>query len=122
MGLEQLHLPAGEPRFQKCATVRTLPVRLPLRSPNLNAHVERLIQSIQVECLDHFVILGTAHLDHLLAEYIDYHNRQRPHMSLDFATPMGRPPPTRARLIEPREIRCRERLGGVLKHNYRKAA
>jgi putative transposase len=97
-------------------------VRLPHRSPNLNAHVERLIQSIQVECLDHFVILGTRHLDHLLAEYIEYHNRERPHMSLDFATPMGRPPPARAGPVEPREIRCHERLGGVIKHYFRKAA
>jgi len=97
-------------------------VRLPHRSPNLNAHVERLIQSIQVECLDHFVILGTGHLDHLLAEYIDYHNLQRPHMSLAFATPMSRCPPARAGPVEPREIRCRGRLGGVIKHFYRKAA
>lgn len=97
-------------------------VRLPHRSPNLNAHVERLIQSIQVECLDHFVILGTRHLDHLLSEYIDYHNRERPHSSLEFATPMGRPPPAHAGAVEPREVRCIHRLGGVLKHYYRKAA
>jgi putative transposase len=97
-------------------------VRLPHRSPNLNAHVERLIQSIQVECLDHFVILGTGHLDHLLAEYIDYHNRQRPHMSLAFATPMSRCPPARAGPVEAREICCHERLGGVIKHYFRKAA
>jgi putative transposase len=97
-------------------------VRLPHRSPNLNAHVERLIQSIQAECLEHFVVLGTRHLDHLLAEYIDYHNRERPHMSLGFATPLGRPPPARAGPVDPREVRCQERLGGVLKHYYRKAA
>lgn len=97
-------------------------VRLPHRSPNLNAHVERLIQSIQVECLDHFVILGTRPLDHLLSEYIDYHNRERPHMSLAFDTPLGRPPSIRAGPVQAREIRCRERLGGVLKHYHRKAA
>ena len=81
-------------------------VRLPHRSPNLNAHVERLIQSIQVECLDRFVILGTGHLDHLLTEYVDYHNRERPHMSLGFTTPMGRKPPARAGPIDLREVRC----------------
>ncbi len=113
----------GDGTFGKAlAEAGIAPVRLPLGSPNLNAHVERLIQSIQVECLDHFVILGTGHLDYLLTEYIDYHNRERPHMSLGFATPMSRPPPARAGLVEPREIRCRERLGGVLKHYYRKAA
>lgn len=97
-------------------------VRLPHRSPNLNAHVERLIQSIQVECLDHFIILGTRHLDHLLSEYVDYHNRERPHMSLQFATPIGRLPSIRAGPIHARDIRCRERLGGVLRHYERKAA
>jgi putative transposase len=97
-------------------------VRLPHCSPNLNAYVERLIQSIQVECLDHFVILGTRHLDHLLAVYIDYHNRERPHMSLAFATPSGQRPPIRAAPIEPSEVRCKERLGGVIKHYERKAA
>lgn len=97
-------------------------VRLPHRAPNLNAYAERLIQSIEVECLDHFIVLGTRHLDHLLSEYIDYHNRERPHMSLGFATPMGRPRSICAGPVEPREVRCKERLGGVIKHYYRKAA
>lgn len=114
---------AGDGAFGRAleqAGIKTM--TLPHRSPNLNAHVERLIQSIQIECLDHFVILGTRHLNHLLAEYIDYHNRQRPHMSIGFATPMGRCPPARAGPVEPGEIRCCERLGGVLKHYHRKAA
>ncbi|MCC6285055.1 MAG: transposase [Phycisphaerales bacterium] len=102
------------------AGIKTM--QLPFRSPNLNAYVERLIQSIEVECLDHFIVLGTRHLDHLLSEYIAYHNRERPHMALEFATPMGRPPPARAGPFSPREVRCRERLGGVLRHYYRKAA
>ncbi len=97
-------------------------MRLPHRSPNLNAYAERLIQSIEVECLDHFIVLGTRHLDHLLSEYIHYHNRERPHMSLGFATPMGRKPPVRAGPVIPREVRCKQRLGGVLKHYYRKVA
>ncbi len=97
-------------------------VRLPFRSPNMNAHVERLIQSVRTECLDHFVVVGTRHLDHLLAEYINYHNRQRPHSSLGFATPMGRRPEARAGPVVAGTIRCRERLGGVIKHYTRVAA
>jgi putative transposase len=77
---------------------------------------------MQTECLDHFVVCGTRHLDHLLAEYIDYHNRERPHSALSFATPVGGRPTVRAGPIEPHEIRCRQRLGGVLKHYYRNAA
>ncbi|MGD9789511.1 MAG: integrase core domain-containing protein [Phycisphaerales bacterium] len=100
--------------------MRSMP--LPCRSPNLNAHVERLIQSVQAECLDQFVILGTRHLDYLLREYVDHYNRDRPHSSLEFATPLGRRPSTRAGPAGCREVRCRSRLGGVIKHYYRKAA
>jgi hypothetical protein len=35
---------------------------------------------------------------------------------------MGQMPPARAGPVEPREVRCRERLGGVIKHYYRNAA
>ncbi|MFZ2873039.1 MAG: hypothetical protein WAZ94_01000 [Phycisphaerales bacterium] len=81
-----------------------------------------LIQSIQVECFDHFVILGTRHLDLLLAECIEYHNRERPHMSLGFATPAQGCPSARAGPTAPHDILCREHLGGVIRHDYRKAA
>ena len=37
-----------------------------IRSPNLNAYVERFIQSIQKECLDHFLIFGEKHFDYLV--------------------------------------------------------
>ncbi|HRQ73939.1 MAG TPA: integrase core domain-containing protein [Phycisphaerales bacterium] len=114
---------AGDGAFGKAlAEAGIKSVQLPHRSPNLNAHVERLIQSIQTECLDHFVVLGTRHLDHLLDEYIDYHNRRRPHSSLGFATPLGERPSIRAGPIQFGRIRCEERLGGVLKHYYWKAA
>ncbi len=98
-------------------------VQLPFRSPNLNAHVERLIQSVRKECLDHFIVMGTGHLDHLLAEYIDYHNRQRPHSSQWLATPMsGKAPKARDGPVIAGAIRRHERLGGVIKHNTRMAA
>ncbi len=38
------------------------PIRLPRRSPNLNAFVERFNRSIQEECLDRVIPLGGAHL------------------------------------------------------------
>ena len=39
---------------------------LSYRSPNLNAFVERFIQTIQVECMDHFLIFGEKHFDYLV--------------------------------------------------------
>ena len=32
--------------------------RVGFRSPNLNAYVERFVQSIQQECLDKFIVFG----------------------------------------------------------------
>ncbi len=97
------------------------PVRLPHRAPNLNAHVERFIQTVQDECLDRFIVLGTRHLDHLIAEFIEHYNRERPHSAIKFRTPMGRPPPLRL-ADQPGTVRCRTRLGGVLRHYCRVAA
>lgn len=104
--------------------------RLPCRSPNLNAHVERFIKTLEVECLDRFIVMGAKHLDHLVNEFADYYNRQRPHSGIGGATPMRM---SRAGPIPPRpdsdekapphgRICCQRRLGGVLKHYYRRAA
>jgi len=38
------------------------PLRLPARSPNLNAHAERFVLSIKSECLNRIVPLGEEHL------------------------------------------------------------
>lgn len=89
-------------------------VQLPFRSTNLNVHVERLIHSVCKECLDHYIVMGRGHLDGLLGEYIDYHNRHRPHLSLGFATPMsGKASEARAGRVVEGTIRRRERLGGA---------
>ena len=39
---------------------------LSYRSPNLNAYIERFVQTIQQECLDHFLIFGEKHFDYLV--------------------------------------------------------
>lgn len=99
------------------------PVRLPHCAPNLNAHVERFIQTLQVECLDRFIVCGREHLDHLMAEFIEHYNAERPHSSIGHRPPAGRPPPPPPRLAgREGDIRCRTRLGGVLRHYYRRAA
>jgi putative transposase len=99
------------------------PVRLPHCAPNLNAHVERFIQTVQVECLDRFIVCGTSHLDHLMAEYIEHYNAERPHSSIGHRPPAARSPPPQPRLAgRGGQVRCRTRLGGVLRHYYRRAA
>ena len=46
------------------------------RSPNTNAFVERFIQSIKQECLDHFVVFGRDHFDHICSEYSMHYLRK----------------------------------------------
>ena len=53
-----------------------------VRSPNVNAFAERWAQSVQVECLDHFVVLGERHLEYLVSEYVEYFNQERPHQAM----------------------------------------
>jgi putative transposase len=94
--------------------------RLAIRSPNTNAYVERFVQSIKQECLDHFAICGPEHMDHLVREYVEYYHTERPHQGKG-NVPLSRPPGTAPESAEG-EIVCRERLGGVLRHYYRSAA
>ncbi len=107
---------------QALRTNRVRSQRTPHCAPNLNAYAERMQQTLQVECLDKFLVMGTGHLDHLVAEYLDHYNTERPHSGIDFSVPMGRPPEARAGPVVAGTIRCRERLGGVIKHYTRMAA
>jgi putative transposase len=87
---------------------------LPNRSPNLNAHAERFIQTLRRECLERFIVLGTGHLDRIVAEYADYYNRQRPHSGLMHCTPAGRRPPDAGPVPGTQDLVCEERLGGFV--------
>jgi transposase InsO family protein len=60
-------------------------------SPWQNGFAERLIGSIRRECVDHFVILGEAHLRRILRAYARYYNDIRTHRSLDKDAPVSRP-------------------------------
>ena len=93
-------------------------IRLPQRSPDMNAFAERAIRSVKHECLNHFVILRDKHLNYLIQEYVDYYNNERPHSSREFLPPCrdGPAPPLNS---ETDGILCDERLGGLFKHYYR---
>jgi putative transposase len=98
-----------------CAGIE--PIRLPRRSPNLNAFVERFNRSIKEECLDRVIPLGEPHLRELVREYVSHYHEERPHQGLSgrliaaSTAHRGRGPLAR-----------RQRLGGLLNHYYRKAA
>ena len=95
------------------------------RSPNTNAYVERFIQALQQEVLDHFIVFGEQHMDHLVSETVEHYHEERPHQSL------GNEPPVNRQTTETPgndtdetmlRIVSRERLGGRLKHYALRAA
>lgn len=90
------------------------PVKLPARSPNLNAYVERFVRSIKSECLDRIIPLGEAHLRHAVHEYVEHYHRERNHqgMSNQLLAPESLNQPVGS-------IECSERLGGMLKYYHR---
>jgi putative transposase len=98
-------------------------LRVDPSAPNLNAYAERWVRTLRAECLDHFLICGESHLRHVVNEFVEHYNHERPHQGV------GNVPLPDAGESEPSvlpfpagEVRCRERLGGLLKHYYRAAA
>ena len=92
------------------------PIRLPPKSPNLNAYAERFVRSIKEECLTRGVPLGEGHVRRLVYESIEPYHRERNHQKLDN---LRRPPPQRR---PDADVRRRARLGGLLSFYYREAA
>ena len=93
------------------------PVRLPSRSPNLNAYAERFVRSIKSECLAQVIPIGEAHLRRAVREYVKHYHGERNHQGIGNRL-------IDASVDESRRvgaIECRESLGGLLRF-YRRAA
>lgn len=100
------------------------------QAPNLNAFVERWIQSLQQEALDHVICFGQEHFDYIVSEYVAYYHDLRPHQGVGnvlLPRPRGEPAEVAGGdgtlpLSDLAEVKCGQRLGGLLKHFYRQAA
>lgn len=89
--------------------------RLPIRSPNLNARVERFVQTSKYEALNHFIAFGKRHLDYLISEFVSYYNKHRAHSSREYLQPCCAESPPEFETIRLDEIYCEENLGGLIK-------
>ena len=94
------------------------PVRLPPRSPNLNAHLERFMRGLKEECLERLIFFGEQSLRQTVRQFLGHYHTERNHQGLD------------NRILQPGDevgkavgdVACRERLGGTLRYYYRQAA
>jgi len=96
--------------------IRTL--KLPARSPNLNAYAERFVRSIKEECLGRMVLLGEGHLRRAVHEYVAHYHLERNHQGL--ANALIDPPAEPTSVHGP--VVRRQRLGGLLNSYHREAA
>jgi len=93
-------------------------VKLPPRSPNLNAYAERFVRAIKEFCLDRMILFGENSLRKATREFLFHYHGERNHQDLGNCMII----PERAHAGNRGGIRRRERLGGMLNHYYRQAA
>ena len=93
---------------------------LPPKSPNLNAYAERWVRSVKEECVAKLILLGERSLKRALHHYELHYHGKRNHQGKDnlLLFPSSTVP------LNPNQgkVRCRERLGGLLKYYEREAA
>jgi putative transposase len=80
------------------------------------------VGSVRRECLDHFVVFSEEHLRYLVTECAGWYNKRRPHQGVGNRPLSVVVPPEPVEEFAAPNIGCEERLGGVLKHYYRRAA
>jgi putative transposase len=94
-------------------------LRTPIRAPKANAHAERWVQTVRAECLDWTLVCGRRHLLRLLRAYVRHYNQQRPHRGLALAVPEAGE--RTSSQVNPRKVRRRDVLGGLI-HEYHEVA
>jgi transposase InsO family protein len=90
-------------------------LRLPPRSPNLNAFAERWVRSVKQECLSKLILFGENSLQRALSEFIVHFHSERNHQGKGNVLLFPAPEEESHR----RRVRCRERLGGLLRYYCR---
>ena len=82
----------------------------------MNAHAERFVRSIKSECLDWMIFVGSASLERAIREFVEHYHDERPHQGLRNVMIRGSVCQNQG------PVRVSERIGGLLKYYYRRAA
>jgi len=108
-----------------CAAFRAIlkgagakPLLLPLRSPDLNAYIERFMRSLKSESLSRMIFFGEKSLRRAVTTYLKHYHAERNHQGL--ANTIIKPDDEVGAVAG--KVECRERLGGMLRYYFRDAA
>jgi hypothetical protein len=93
---------------------------LPARSPNLNCYSERWVRSVKSECISQLILFGEASLRRALEQFCEHYHGERNHQGKQ--NMLLFPRKSRAGCASGDIVRCRERLGGLLRYYHRDAA
>jgi len=104
----------------------TRPLRTLLLAPDANSFCERWIGILRSETLDYFLCFSLGHLEYINQSYAYFYSEHRPHQSLGNRTipAAAAGPPQEVEFdlaANIGRIRCRQFLGGLLRHYYRAA-
>ena len=85
------------------------PLKLPARSPNLNAYAERWVRSVKEEALSKLILFGETSLRRALNEYLAHFHQERNHQGKGnvLLFPLDR----QSAPSSDQSVRCRERFG-----------
>ena len=93
-------------------------VKLPPRSPNVNANAERFVRSIKESCLNRMIFFGEQSLRTAIQDCVAHYHSERNHQGL--ANQLISP--EAFHLGSAGDVQRRQRLGGMLNYYYRTAA
>jgi putative transposase len=92
-------------------------VKLPPRSPNLNAYAERFVRSTKKSCLRRLILFREDSLRTAIRNFVAHYHSERNHQGLANRLIL----PAVGHLENP-AVQKRRRLGGMLSYYYRAAA
>src|SRR5205809_1669540 len=81
-----------------------------------NSYAERRVRSVKEECLSRLILFGESSLRRALQQYLEHYHGERNHQGKDNRILFPSRPEVRMNMGT---VRCRERLGGLLKYNER---
>ena len=96
------------------------PLKLPARSPNLNAYAECWVRSVKEEALSKLILFDETSLRRTLSEYLVHFHAERNHQGKGNVVLLPTAAQTKNRVDG--SVGCKERLGGLLKYYHREAA
>ncbi len=93
-------------------------VKLPPRSPNLNAYAEHFVRTIKESCLERMIFFGENALRSAIREFVTHYHFERNHQGLGNRLII----PTNATPARSGTVHRHTRLGGMLNYYYRHVA